>query len=79
MKAAGSMQLAAGAVFAVLCASPVFAQDRLPPIAADKLTDAQKKAFAEFRGRRTVPRGGGSGTRTQVPFAGARTAMWHGG
>jgi len=30
-------------------AASAFAQDRLPPIAADKLTDAQKKAFAEFK------------------------------
>ena len=42
----------AGAIAWAL-ASPVCAQDRMPPIAADKLTDAQKKAaetFAEGRG-----------------------------
>ena len=42
-------------VGAVACAlaAPLRAQDRMPPIAADKLTDAQKKAaeaFAEGRG-----------------------------
>jgi 4-carboxymuconolactone decarboxylase len=36
----------------VLCAASAFAQDRLPPIPADKLTDAQKKAFAEFKEER---------------------------
>src|SRR5258707_12250350 len=42
----------AGAI-ACLVASPLRAQDRMPPITADKLTDAQKKAaeiFAESRG-----------------------------
>jgi 4-carboxymuconolactone decarboxylase len=36
----------------VLLASSAAAQDRLPPIPADKLTDAQKKAFAEFKEER---------------------------
>ena len=39
--------------FSVLLASPLAAQDRMPPIPADKLTEAQKKAaeaFAEGRG-----------------------------
>jgi 4-carboxymuconolactone decarboxylase len=36
----------------IMCASAAAAQDRLPPIAADKLTDAQKKAFAEFKAER---------------------------
>src|SRR5499426_3186549 len=43
----------AGAAIAGLVASPVLAQDRMPPIPADKLTDAQKRAaeaFAEGRG-----------------------------
>ena len=31
------------------------AQDRLPPIPADKLTDAQKKATAEFEANRKLP------------------------
>jgi 4-carboxymuconolactone decarboxylase len=47
------MQLAAGSLGAlILCASTVLAQDRLPPIPADKLTDAQKKAFADFKEER---------------------------
>ena len=36
----------------VMCASAAAAQDRLPPVAADKLTAAQKKAFAEFKEER---------------------------
>ena len=43
----------AGAALAGFVVSPVLAQDRMPPIAADKLTDAQRKAaeaFAEGRG-----------------------------
>jgi 4-carboxymuconolactone decarboxylase len=30
------------------------AQDRMPPIPADKLTDAQKKAIDEFKSARSV-------------------------
>jgi 4-carboxymuconolactone decarboxylase len=37
---------------ALTCAPAAAAQDRLPPIPADKLTDAQKKAFAEFKEER---------------------------
>jgi 4-carboxymuconolactone decarboxylase len=37
---------------AMICASAVAAQDRLPPIPADKLTDAQKKAFVDFKEER---------------------------
>jgi 4-carboxymuconolactone decarboxylase len=50
MEVAGNWQLAASGVMfaAILCASVASAQDRLPPIPADKLTDAQKKAAAEF-------------------------------
>jgi 4-carboxymuconolactone decarboxylase len=52
MTAARSMQLAAGSLAFVLCASSALAQDRLPPVPGDKLTDAQKKAFAEFKEER---------------------------
>src|SRR5512144_895777 len=54
MTAQGSTRWAVGNVVAamVLCTGAAFAQDRLPPIAADKLTDAQKKAFAEFKAER---------------------------
>ncbi len=48
------MRLAVVASLAAFClAAPARAQDRMPPIPADKLTDAQKKAaetFAEGRG-----------------------------
>ena len=33
---------------------PVAAQDRMPPIPADKLTDAQKKAIEEFKAARSA-------------------------
>jgi 4-carboxymuconolactone decarboxylase len=57
MKAARSMQLAAGSVVAAFALTLLFpssasAQDRLPPVPADKLTDAQKKAAAEFLAER---------------------------
>ena len=54
MKSVDSRQWAVGSAVAamVLCAVSAFAQDRLPPISADKLTDAQKKAFADFKEER---------------------------
>jgi len=53
MSTARSWQRAAGSILGmfivtVLCVSPAAAQDRLPPIPAGKLTEAQKKAAAEF-------------------------------
>src|SRR2546427_10203587 len=39
---------------AVCVASPAGAQDRMPPIAADKLTDAQKKAIEDFKAARSA-------------------------
>jgi len=47
------MRFAIAIGLTALCAVPVRAQDRLPPIPPDKMTDAQKKAaetFAEGRG-----------------------------
>ena len=41
-------------VLATLVAGSASAQDRMPPIAADKLTDAQKKAIAEFKEARNA-------------------------
>jgi 4-carboxymuconolactone decarboxylase len=38
----------------VCAAAPALAQDRMPPIAADKLTEAQKKAIEEFRTARSA-------------------------
>src|ERR1041385_1658333 len=54
MKPDGRRQWAVGGVVTamVLCAAAAAAQDRLPPLAADKLTAAQKKAFAEFKEER---------------------------
>lgn len=45
---------AAFIVLASLLAGPAAAQDRMPPIPAERLTDAQKKAVAEFRAARGV-------------------------
>ena len=42
------------AVMIVGMAASSRAQDRMPPISADKLTDAQKKAIAEFKAARSV-------------------------
>ena len=42
----------AAAVVLGLFASAAFAQDRLPPIPADKMTDAQKQAAAQFKANR---------------------------
>ena len=42
-------------IAALLCtAAPALAQDRMPPIAPDKLTDAQRKAVEEFKAARSV-------------------------
>jgi len=38
----------------ICAAAPALAQDRMPPIAADKLTEAQKKAIEEFRTARSA-------------------------
>jgi 4-carboxymuconolactone decarboxylase len=38
----------------ICAATPALAQDRMPPIAADKLTEAQKKAIEEFRTARSA-------------------------
>ena len=46
-------RLAAAVTALCLLGNPLFAQDRMPPIPADKLTEAQKKAseaFSEGRG-----------------------------
>jgi 4-carboxymuconolactone decarboxylase len=39
-------------IIMIMNASPARAQDRMPPIAPDRLTDAQKQAMAEFRAAR---------------------------
>ena len=40
------------AVLLLACAAPAVAQDRMPPIPSDRLTDAQKKAIQEFEAAR---------------------------
>jgi len=54
MKSVDSRQWAVVSAVAALLlwAVSAFAQDRLPPIPANKLTDAQKKAFADFKEER---------------------------
>src|SRR5438132_7408896 len=46
--------LLAALVVAAAVAAPAAAQDRMPPIPADKLTDAQKKAVEEFKAARSA-------------------------
>jgi len=42
-------------ILVLLCgATPTRAQDRMPPIPADKLTEAQRKAIEEFRAARSA-------------------------
>ena len=43
---------ATGLLICLLAAAPAFAQDRLPPIPADRLTPQQKEAVEEFRAAR---------------------------
>ena len=47
----GTIVLVAAVLGAAVCAD---GQDRMPPIPADKLTDAQKKAIEEFKAARSV-------------------------
>lgn len=49
MRTTSHRMLAAAVVASLAAAAPVSAQDRLPPIPADKLTDAQKQAIQEFK------------------------------
>jgi 4-carboxymuconolactone decarboxylase len=46
------------AIVCLVCAAPAVAQDRMPPIAADQLTDAQKHAIEEFRAARSAETSG---------------------
>jgi 4-carboxymuconolactone decarboxylase len=46
--------LLAALLVAAVVAAPAAAQDRMPPIPADKLTDAQKKAVEEFKAARSA-------------------------
>jgi 4-carboxymuconolactone decarboxylase len=46
--------IARAIVFLACTVVPAVAQDRMPPIAADELTDAQRKAIDEFRAARSA-------------------------
>jgi 4-carboxymuconolactone decarboxylase len=46
--------LLAASIVAASIAVPAAAQDRMPPIPADKLTDVQKKAVEEFKAARSA-------------------------
>ena len=48
------MAVAMGIGIMSMTAGPADAQDRMPPIPADKLTDAQKKAIEEFKAARSA-------------------------
>ncbi len=49
------MRMIARTIVMFLCTvAPAVAQDRMPPIAADKLTEAQKKAIDEFKTARST-------------------------
>ncbi|HKB10557.1 MAG TPA: carboxymuconolactone decarboxylase family protein [Vicinamibacterales bacterium] len=49
-----SMNLLVAVVVTWSVAAPARAQDRMPPIPADKLTDAQRQAIAEFKTARST-------------------------
>ena len=53
VQSATAFALACTIAFAV--SLPALGEDRMPPIAADKLTEAQKKAAADFEVARKVP------------------------
>ena len=63
-------------LFAVFMAMPLvaFAQPRLPPIPADKLTDAQKQAIAQFKIERGVDISGPFFALLRSPETMVRTA-----
>ena len=54
-------------ILALLVCAPLRAQDRMPPIPADKMTDAQKKAAAEFAATRNAAPTGPFGVLLRVP------------
>ena len=54
-------------VLALLSCAPLRAQDRMPPIPADKMTEAQKKAAAEFAAARNSAPSGPFGVLLRVP------------
>lgn len=54
-------------IVALLSGAPLGAQDRMPPIPADKMTEAQRKAAAEFAAARNSAPGGPFGVLLRVP------------
>ena len=54
-------------ILALLSCAPLRAQDRMPPIPADKMTEAQKKAAAEFAAARNSAPTGPFGVLLRVP------------
>jgi 4-carboxymuconolactone decarboxylase len=52
------MRMAIAAWLVAAMASPSFAQERLPPIPPERMTEAQKKAVEEFRAARNAEVGG---------------------
>jgi 4-carboxymuconolactone decarboxylase len=59
--------LALLALIAALVPGAAGAQGRMPPIPAEKMTDAQKKAVADFAAVRMTPPGGPFGVLLRVP------------
>jgi 4-carboxymuconolactone decarboxylase len=63
-------------IMVLLSSAPLSAQDRMPPIPADKMTDAQKKMAAEFAAvRNSAPRGP-FGVMLRVPELMDLTFKW---
>jgi len=54
-------------ILALVSCAPLRAQDRMPPIPADKMTEAQKKAAAEFAAARNSAPTGPFGVLLRVP------------
>lgn len=54
-------------LLAVVSSAPLRAQDRMPPIPADKMTEAQKKSAAEFAAVRSSDPTGPFGVLLRVP------------
>jgi len=54
-------------ILALVSCAPLRAQDRMPPIPADKMTEAQKKAAAEFAATRNSAPTGPFGVLLRVP------------
>jgi len=67
---------AMAAVWTAVSAAGLRAQDRLPPIPADKMTDAQRKAAAEFRAARGTDPTGPFSVMLRIPELMDLTFKW---